>query len=49
MIMNHLTSIIHRPEEALDIQSELIFINGMVHLTHECCKFQVPLLAAKKG
>ena len=22
----------HRPEEALDIQSELIFINGMVHL-----------------
>ena len=24
-----------RPEEALDIQSELIFINDMVHLPHE--------------
>ena len=25
----------HRPEEALDIQSELIFINGIVHLPQE--------------
>ena len=29
-----LYNIIHRPEEALDIQSELIFVNGMVHLPH---------------
>ena len=28
-------NIIHRPEEALDIQSELIFVNGMVHLPQE--------------
>ena len=28
-------NIIHRPEEALDIQSKLIFINGMVHLPQE--------------
>ena len=27
--------LIHRPEEALDIQSALIFVNGMVHLPHE--------------
>ena len=27
--------IIRRPEEALDIQSELIFVNGMVHLPHD--------------
>ena len=26
-----LPGIIHRPEEALDIQSELIFVDGMVH------------------
>ena len=26
---------IHRPEEALDIQSELIFVNGMVQLPQE--------------
>ena len=26
---------IHRPEEALNIQSELIFVNGMLHLPHE--------------
>ena len=33
------TNIIHRPEpEALDIQSELIFVNGMVHLTQEYIK-----------
>ena len=32
---NILYNIIHRPEEALDIQSELIFVNGMVHLPHE--------------
>ena len=25
----------HRPEEALDIQFELIFLNGVVHLPHE--------------
>ena len=25
-------NIIHRPEKALDIQSELIFVNGMVHV-----------------
>ena len=25
-------NIIHRPEEAFDIQSELTFVNGMVHL-----------------
>ena len=37
-MINHHTSInklIHRPEEALDIQSELIFVNGMVHLPQE--------------
>ena len=28
-------TIIHRPDEALEIQSELIFVNGMVHLLHE--------------
>ena len=28
-------NIIHRPEEALDIHSELIFIIGMVHLPQE--------------
>ena len=27
--------IMHRPEEALDIQSELIFVNVMVHVPHE--------------
>ena len=27
--------LIRRPEEALDIQPELIFINGMVHLLQE--------------
>ena len=26
---------IHRPEEALDIQSEVIFVNGTVHLLQE--------------
>ena len=25
--------LIHRPEEVLDIQSELMFVNGTVHLT----------------
>ena len=28
-------NIIRRPQEALDTQSELIFVNGMVHLPHE--------------
>ena len=28
-------NIIHRPEEALDIQSESIFVNVMVHLPNE--------------
>ena len=28
-------NVIHRPEEALETQSELIFVNGMVHLPHE--------------
>ena len=28
-------NIIHRPEEALDIRSELIFVNGMVYLPQE--------------
>ena len=28
-------NIIHRPEEVLDVQSELIFLNGMVHLPQE--------------
>ena len=31
----NINNIMHRPEEALDIQSELIFVNGMVHLPHE--------------
>ena len=30
-----LAPIMHRAEEALEIQSELIFVNGMVHLPHE--------------
>ena len=30
-----LATIIQRPEEALDIQSELIFVNVMVHLPYE--------------
>ena len=30
-----MTRIIHRPEEALDIQSELTFVDVMVHLPHE--------------
>ena len=30
-----LAPIIHRPEEALDIQSELIFVNGMINVPQE--------------
>ena len=28
-------NIIHRPDKELDIQSDLIFVNGMVHLSQE--------------
>ena len=34
-IKNINNKIIHRPEEAVDIQSELIFVNSMVHLPQE--------------
>ena len=30
-----INKLIHRPEEVLDIQSELIFVNGMVHFPQE--------------
>ena len=31
----NINKLIHRPEEVLDIQFELIFINAMVHLSQE--------------
>ena len=33
--LRNINNLIHRPEEVLDIQSELIFVNGMVHLPQE--------------
>ena len=33
--LHNITNIVYRPEEALEIQSELIFVNGMVHLPQE--------------
>ena len=33
--INNINKLIHRPEEALEIQSELTFVNGMVHLPPE--------------
>ena len=34
-VLSLVINIIHRPDEALDIQSELIFVNGMVHSLQE--------------
>ena len=28
--------LIHRPEEAMDIQTEWRFVNGLVHLPQDC-------------
>ena len=33
--INNINKLIHRPEEALEIQFELIFVNAMVHLPQE--------------
>ena len=38
-----LAPIIHRPEEALEIQPELIFVNGMAHLPQEL-NFGTPII-----
>ena len=32
---SHNINVVHRPEEVLDIQSDWMFINGLVHLPQE--------------